>query len=299
MKLLLPFLALLAAAASAQQPVEAFLIREGGDGECVWVTSATNGVLRFQNQEQGGDTHEVPVASLISIYLLEPPALTEALELFQARQYSAAREKFAAAKTAYLALAPLPDNPATLAGFHELECLRKSGDLAGLAKALETFDKSGLTRRPQLRQVDLYGLWDAVRLKDWPRVQELASARMKERLPGGQRAQAAWCLGIAHESQGRPMEAIDAYQTALAADGGASEDLARDAALRVMRLHQKDPAVQAAMKHWGTPAANPQSAGHRRLAEAVAVADLFELSLGAGAPLPAEQKELLKFRAKK
>jgi hypothetical protein len=292
-------LALFTATAAAQQPAEAFLIDAAGGSERVWIISATHDKVRYQTQEKGGDPVEAPVANSASIYLLEPAALSEALDLFQARQYVAAKTKFAAIKKAYHAIRSLPDNPATIAGYFEMECLRKSGDLAGLAKALEAFDKSGLTRRNQLRQLDLYALWDAVRLKDWPRVNELATARLKERLPGGQRAQVAWCLGVAHESQDKPREAIDAYQTALTADGGASEDLARDAALRVMRLYQKDPEVKAAMKQWDTPAADPQSTGYRRLAEAAAIADLWELALGGGAPLPAEHKELLKFRAKR
>lgn len=292
-------LAMLSATAAAQQPAEAFLIDAAGGSQRVWIASATHDKIRYQNQQQGGDPKEAAIAGIASIYLLEPAALSEALDLFQARQYVAARAKFAAVKTAYHALHTLPDNPSTIAGYFEMECLRKSGDLAGLAKALEAFDKSGLTRRNQLRQLDLYALWDAVRLKDWPRLQELATARLKERLHGGQRAQVAWCLGVAHESQGRSREAIDAYQTALTADGGVSEDLARDAALRIMRLHQKDPEVQAAMKQWGTPAEDPQSPGHRRLAEAAALADLWELALGGSTPLPAEHSELLKFRAKR
>jgi hypothetical protein len=299
MKLPVLLFAFLTAAASAQQPAEAFLIDAAGGSERVWITSATHDKVRYQKQEQGGEEVEAPLAASASIYLLEPAALSEALDLFQARQYAAAMVKFAAIKTAYHSLRSLPDNPATIAGYFEMECLRKSGDLAGLAKAVEAFDKSGLTRRNQLRQLDLYALWDAVRLKDWPRVNELATARLKERIPGGQRAQAAWCLGVARESQEKPREAIDAYQTALTADGGATDDLARDAALRVMRLHQKDPEVKAAMKQWGTPAEDPQSNGHRRLAEAAALADLWELALGVGTPLPAEQKELLKFRAKR
>ena len=292
-------LALLSATAFAQQPAEAFLIDAAGGSQRVWITSATHDKIRYQKDEQGGDSTEAAVSGIASIYLLEPAALSEALDLFQARQYAAAKTKFAAIKTAYQALRPLPDNPSTTAGYFEMECLRKSGDLAGLAKALEAFDKSGLTRRNQLRQLDLYAMWDAVRLKDWPRVRELATPRVKERLPGGQRAQVAWCLGVANESQGKPSEAIDLYQTVLTADGGASEDIARDAALRVMRLHQRDPEVKAAIKQWGTPADDAQSAGHRRLAEAAALADLWELALGGSTPLPTEQKELLKFRAKR
>jgi hypothetical protein len=299
MKPLLPLLALLACASAEEPAAEAFFIDPAGGSERVWITAATGDTIRYRKQEVGGDTAESPRSGISSIYLLEPPVLTEAIELFQARQYTAAREKFVAIRRTYQALRPLPDNPAALAGYLELECLRKTGDLAALAMALETFDASGLTRRDHLRQLDLYPLWDAVRRKDWPRVEELVGERSRPRLPGGQRAQVDYCLGLAREAQGRPLEAIDAYQSAITAGGCASEDLVRDAALRVMRLHRSDPGVQAAMKRWGTPDENLQLPGHRRLVEAAAMADLFELSLGTGTPLPAEEKVLLKFRAKR
>lgn len=299
MKWSLPLLALLMTSASAQQAAEAFLTDSAGDSERVWITSATRDKIFYQKQEKAEEETAAAISGTSSIYLLEPVAMSEAMALFHARQYTTAKARFATIKADYRKLGSLPDNPSTQTAYHEMECLRRTGDLDALAKALAGFDKSPLTRRDQLRQVELYALWDAVRLKDWPRLQELATSRMKERLPGGQRVQAAWSLGLAHESQGRQREAIDAYQIALTADGGSSEDLARDAALRVMRLHQKDPEVKAAMKQWGTPAANLQSVGHRRLTEAAALADLFELTLGNGTPLPAPQQELLKYRAKR
>ena len=54
-------------------------------------------------------------------------------------------------------------------------------------------------------------------------------------------------------------------------------------------LKQEDPEVQASLTGGGR-----ERPGFSRLKEAAAVAFLFELTLGAGTPLPAEFKEFLK-----
>src|SRR5687768_1092271 len=104
MKVLALILALLTATATAQQPAEAFLIDAAGGSERVWITSATHDKIRYQKDEQGGDSTEAAVSGIASISLLEPAALSEAIDLFQARQYVAAKAKFAAIKTAYQSL---------------------------------------------------------------------------------------------------------------------------------------------------------------------------------------------------
>jgi hypothetical protein len=299
MKSLLPYLALplFALPAFAQQPqqAEAYLITEEGDFERVWITAATATAIRYREMEQAVDQRDAKISDYQSIYLMEPAALTEAIELYQGRKYSEAREKFAAVKASYKAIEELPDNPSTTAAYYEMECLRKTGDLDGLAKAVEAFQKDGLTREFQLRQVELYAMWDAVRTKDWGRLQNICSERLKERMPGFQRAQVGYCLGLAYDSQDQIIPAINAYNIAMTADTGASEDIARSAALNAMRLYKKDPEVQTAIKLWGTPDENPNASGHQRLLEAGALAKLFELSLGGATALPAEHKDLLKY----
>jgi len=94
----------------------------------------------------------------------------------------------------------------------------------------------------------------------------------------------------------RPQDALFAYQTAMTADAGASEEIARQAALRVLAIHKASPDVQAAIRVWGTPEENKNGRGYADLAEAAAVADLFEMSLGAGTPLPAGYRMFLKYK---
>jgi hypothetical protein len=115
-------------------------------------------------------------------------------------------------------------------------------------------------------------------------------------MPGYQRVQVGYCLGLALDSQDKIIPAINAYNIALTADTGASEDLTRTAAANALRLYLKDPGVQTAIKLWGSKDENPNTSGHQMLVEAGALAGLYELSLGGGTPLPAEAKDLLKYK---
>lgn len=227
----------------------------------------------------------------------EPLEFALAMDLYQARKYAGAREKFTALKESDKSLAAAPDHPSTLAGFYEMECFRKLGDLDRLAAALPRFAKTPLTRKHQLRQLDLYPLWLLVRDKDWPRLEAAAEGLTDERLPGEQRAQVAYCHALALENLGRTAEALAAYQTAITADGGGSEEITRQAVLRILKIHLADPGVQAAMKNADSKEEN--SAARRDLAEAAALASLFELSLGGDTPLPAEFRVFLRFKERR
>lgn len=209
-----------------------------------------------------------------------------ALDLYQGRKYQDSKAAFQTIRKAGKSTAET-----ALAGYYELECLRKLGDLEGLASAGRGFEKSPSLGSERLRQLEINGLWECIRRRDWPRLATLADAFRGERLPGGQRAQIAYGQGLALEMQGQPTAALNAYHTAMIADGGASEEIARQAALNVLRIHRADPEVQAALASRGTIAEQRQGPGFSRLREAVAVVNLFELSLGAGMPLPAEFRE--------
>ncbi|MEO7099725.1 MAG: hypothetical protein ABI162_10220 [Luteolibacter sp.] len=225
----------------------------------------------------------------------EPQDFPLAMDLFQARKYAEARTKFTEVKEDSKESGTQPDSPFALAGFYEMECFRKLGDLDGLARALEKFPKSSVTREWQLRQLELDGIWDTVRLKDWGRVESLVKEQPTLRLAAGQRAQIAYCQGLAQESLNRPEEALFAYNTAMTADGGASEEIVRLAALHILSIHLADPEVRDAIKLWGTPAEDKASKGFLHLKEAAAVATLFRLSLGNAVSLPAEFAELSKY----
>ena len=286
-------------AVSAQEApfqTPALLIEEGGQFQQVYLMASTKSAFRYRESEVSTDTKDAKLRSYDSIFILEPKEYSAAMELFQARKYEEAKAKFVEVKERFKPIATLENNPSTMAAFYELECLRKLGDLDGLAGGLQTFIKDPLSRETQLRQLELYILWDAVRTQSWDRLEILVRERENTRLPGDQRAQVGYCLGQALEGLQRPKEAIFAYDLAMTADAGASEVVARKAALRVLAIHSADPAVQAAIKLWGTKDENKNSAGYADLIEAAGVAELFEMSLGAGKPLPQEFKDLLKYK---
>lgn len=306
MKTLIPttFAALVLSASSAvaqrfQQ--EALLIFDSNKFERVWIADASKSKFLYYSTVNGVDENTMLIVKPASIWLMEPEEYREALELFQARKYEEALAGFSEVRKKYIKLRTLPDNHSALAAIYEMECLRKLGRLDELAKAQELFvpdDRNSLTRDYQLSQLELYTLWDAVRTKDWERLELLSLEKLEARIPGGQRAQAGYCLGLALEGQKKPLAAINAYNIAMTADTGASEVITRKAAENALRLYSEDPLIEQAMRLWGTPEEDPNSAGALRLKEAAALASLFELTLGGGEELPKEGKDFLKYLPK-
>lgn len=276
-----------AAAADTEAPFEALFIAKDGTSRPIQLLSATKDTFVYQEMRNQGGPVVARIPADGNAYLLEPPELSEAMDLYQSRKYQEARAAFVRVKDAFKPVALLENSPAALAAFYEMECLRKTGDPDGLSAAIQCFTGFTLTHEYFLSQIELYVLWEAARTKSWERLETLAVERAAARLPGDQRAQVAMCHGLALEGLNRPEEAIAAYQTALTADSGASEEIARAAALRILAIHHADPRVkQAAL---GKGRTDEDKDGN--LLEAAAVASLFQMSLGAGTPLPDEFKE--------
>jgi hypothetical protein len=297
--LLAPLAALFALPAAAQQPgfqADAILVEPDGGNVRIWVVAATSASIRYRDSAVSSVTNDLKLTPDTAIFFLEPAEFTTAMNQFQARKYKEALAGFTAIKTRFKPVEALPGNHSTLAGFYEMECLRKLGNLEGLVAANKAFNKDALIRETQQGQLDLNILWEAAHSQSWPRLEILARDREELPLPGSHKAQVAYLLGLALEGQERPLEALNAFNTALIADAGASEDIARQAALKILAIHKADPEVQAAISRWGTPAESKGSAGFFRLTEAAAVAHLYELSLGGETPLPADFKEFLKYR---
>lgn len=275
---------------AASAPIAALVRTSTATGQTLWITGSDEQSLTVKNQADATETRRIPRAEIKGLHVFPTAAMAEAQALFAGGSFTAARAKFSALREEFKGLSGIDGNPGTEAAFMELECLRKSGDLEALAKELESFDRRGLVRESQRRQLDLYATWDAVRRKDWPRVETAAREYLKDRqLPGGQRVQMAYCLGQALEAQGKPDEAIDSYQMALVADGSACVEIARDSLLRSLHLYRKDAAVLAAMK-------SPDGPGRQHLLEAAALADLWTTLPGSAGNLPSDLAEFLKFR---
>lgn len=299
------FAATLLAATSAQAQnrfqQEALIINSPSEFEQVWIADSNKTHFIYYATEQGVDTVKKLISAPASIWLMEPPEYTEAMELFQGRKYEEARTKFAAVRETYKRLQEIPNNHSSLAAFYEMECLRKLNKLDELKEIQDGFlpvDRESLTRPNQIQQMEIYTLWDAVRTKDWSRLELLCEEKLESRMPGSQRAQVGYMLGLALEGQKKPIPAINAYNIGMTADTGASEIITRESALNALRLYTQDESVQLAIKLFGTPDEDPESAGALRLAEAASLVSLYQLTLGGGEPLPGEFKDLLKYLPK-
>lgn len=277
----------------------ATLVLADGTRQEVGVLAVGDGGVKVTDPQQPAGVREIPAAGYRALRFAEPEGLTQAFALFHARRYREAKERFVRLKKEFQEVAAAVDSPAVQAAYGELECLRLAGDLEGLAQALPEIDKSKLGREDQRRQIDLdLLLWDAIRTKDWDRVEAMGRERLDQDLPAGQRVQLAYGLGLACEAKGRLQEAVPAYQTAITADAGESDGLARRAAEQVMRIALKDPEVLAAMKRWGAADERKDSAGYRELTAAAALADVYGTLLG-GAELPEDLKVLRRYRPAK
>jgi len=296
LSLLLPALAMPAFAQGFQ--AEAILSKPDDGGTFrAWILAATKTKVRYKTTAVSTDFIDANISDFATVFLVEPPEYAAAVDLFESRKYKEAQEAFAAVKETYKPIATLPDNFHTLAAFHELECFRHLADYEGLAAALKSFIKEPLTRDNHLRQLDLYIMWDAVRALAWDRVLLIAAERDDEVLPGYQRAQVAYCKGLALDNLERGREAIVEYSVAMTADSGASEIITQQAALKALGVYRKDEEIRIAIQNWGTEDENKNSPGYTRLTEAAALAKFYEKYLSLGKTLPAELKEFTKYGA--
>ena len=276
------------AAPAAVFSINASWIHSAGIVTPIRLLSASGNAFRYTLPDKP-DPLDGTLAAGDSLFVEEPPDFTAAMALLNARKYREAKTKFAAVKDRCKAVAGIDDSHSVQAGYYEMECARKSGDLEGLAMALQGFSKDHLTRPYQLRQIELYILWDAVRTKSWERAEGLAKDRQNSNLGADQRAQVEYCHGLALEGLGKASEALLCYHLAVTTGSGSAEEIARDAALRMMEIVRRDPDLDKALaKH--TAASDLPQAVRDKLAEMAALVRLFQNSLSCGMPLPEPYK---------
>lgn len=276
---------------------KAYLIHDARKVDTVWIGDANKTNILYYTREQAVNPEKMAISKPQSIWLVEPKEYSEALELYQGRDYETAREKFAEVREKYKKLITLPDNHSSLAAFYELECLRKLGKYEELKKTQDKFlpvDRESLTRPYQVYQLDLNLIWEAVQLEEWPRLERIGRERIQLPMPKHQRVQVAYAYGLALDKQERPIEALDAYNFAMTADTGASEILASQAALNALAIYENDELVKEALSEGGETDENKGTARVARLQEAAATAALYQLNFPHQDPLPAEYEVFLK-----
>jgi len=300
--LLLSLIPALALTALAQEPFMikvAFVPKEPGSRPFVGAVVAANAAqIEYRNPITAPGTTVSAIKDFESIFFLEPTEYVAALDLYESGKFEDAKAQFAKYKDQTKAVANLPGNYNVLAAFYELECLRKMGDLKGLAEDLQGFSKQQLTRENQLRQLDLYVMWDAIKSESWDRALAIATEREKEKMPDDQLVQVFYCKALALQKLNRLEEAMGIYNMVITADAASSEGLVSKAALSMLDIYFKDEAVKTAMTDWGTDLEKKGSAGYNKLLEAGALARLYKKYFNDIKEIPVEYKKLMDFKAK-
>ena len=279
------------------------LLYSNGSHEDVYIISYRAGVATYRTNMRSLNVLQAKKPALEAIYFYEPQIFTEAMNLYRAKNYGEAKVKFAECEVSFKSVDSLPDNYATLAGFYKMECSRKSGDLEALSSELEKYRKDGLTRDNHHLQLEVYAFWEAVRLKDWARLDRLATGTswQDRKVPSELRVQIEYCHALAldelaKEDPSRWGAAINAYNRVLSADATASIDLVLKAANNLMRIYAEDEGVQLAMKNWNKESEGVFNAGAQKLMEANTLAQFYkQVGFHEIQPLTADFEEFLKY----
>ncbi len=289
---------LFVASVAAQQEPElpkGRLLYSNGSHDDVYIISYRAGVATYRTNMRSLNILQAKKPALEAIYFYEPQIFTDAMYLYRAKNYSEAKVKFAECEASFKSVDSLPDNYATLAGFYTMECSRRSGDLEALSAELEKYRKGGLTRGNHHLQLEVYTFWEAVRLKDWARIDRLATGDSWQgrKVPSELRVQIEYCHALAldelakeglkeglkedpNEDSFRWGRAISAYNRVLSSDATASIDLVLKAANNLMRIYAEDEGVQLAIKNWKTEHEKVSSVGYQKLMEANTLAQFYK-----------------------
>lgn len=294
--MLLPVLTI---SAIAQGDFQAPAVLSTKEGRTInaYILATTKTDIRYKTSSVSTDFTDAKLRDFQTVFVLPPSEYQEAMDLYEAGKFEVAEAKFKALVETFKPIANLDNNYSTLSAYYAMECMRKRGDFEALSAALNDFQKGPITRDHQLRQLDLYVMWDAVRTESWDRLLKLAEQRDDEKLPGYQRAQVAYCKALALEKAERSDDAILEYNIAMTADSAGSTQIAQKSAIAVLQIYLAMPEVQVAMKEWGTEAENKKSAGSGTLQEAVSLAELYESFIKKDTPLPENLKKFLDYKA--
>ncbi len=282
LKLSLAAIAIWLPLSSAQaEDAKARLMFSDQSQEDVIVLSYKTGILTYKLTPQDLNIARVRAPRLESIYFIQPKIFIEAMSLYNGRKYAEAKVKFEECEKMFKAMDTAPNNYSSLAGFYKMECSRRMFDFSALSQEMEKYLKTGLTRETHLQQLEVNAFWEAVRLKDWDRLDRLAQAWKKRKVTGAQRAQISYCHGLAldnlsKEDPNQIPKALIAYNSVMSADFTASVELVVNAASNALALYDRDEGVKQAIRFWKTEDENPNSVGYLRLMEAHALVKLYK-----------------------
>ena len=286
------------------EDVRARLFSKDGSNIDVLIIHHKKGEVLYHLTKVDLNKKKIKASSLDGIYFYEPKVYTKAMKLFVERKYSEAKKLFAKCEQDFKNVASAKGNYATLAGFYKLECNRLMFDFATLNSEQEKFGSKALAAESHTQQLELNSLWQAVRLKDWERLDKLGQKWGERSLRGDQLVQVAYCHALAKEQLAgkdpeKIREAILLYHKAMVADYTTSIEIVTQSAQNVLNIYLKDESVQTAIKLWETDDENKNSAGYSKLQEANSLAKLYKMAgFGRITPLPSELAKFINYEDK-
>ena len=263
----------------------------------VLVGTNPKGLLFYKDNPKATKIIKARIDKFPGVWLFEPKDVTAAKDLYESRKYKEALTAFKKLQVTYKDFKYLNDSYFETAEYYEMECYRKLKDYKALSERLETYRPDRLTRPGIVAQTKIYRLYDAIHKKDWSRLETLCDDYIKDpELRLSQRAQISFGYGLADQGQNRDNDALNAFATAMTADFNRSESIVRESALNSLAILAADEEVKLAMKLWKSKDENTNSVGYRKLAEANALARLYDTAgLGFGVALPTDLKKLQTF----
>ena len=276
--------------AQAQEDALSVIVLKNGKEERVWITAVSEKNIEYKINEVAVNRKRVAIADTESIYFYEPKSFSDAMDLFQSYDYTGAQTLFKEVRESYKNLENLPGNYSTSAGYYEIECTRRKGDIPGMTALLKDYLSGALLRKDHKTQMELYPMWQAITKKEWPRLNNMTSGLLEEegKWTKNQLAQIYYGKGLSLEGAGETTQALNALNAAMTADVSASAEVPKLALLACLRVLKADEGVQQARKLFGTSDEKSSSNGHRLLLEGVALCKLWKSSMGSGRPLPEE-----------
>lgn len=271
---------------NAPSSMESYLVRAGEKPEKLFLLGGKPSEFSFLTTKQSTQVRRANLNGGASIFFMQPAEFSKAMDLFEGRKFSEAAIAFAATADKYSGFDQFDDNYCTLAGFYELESLRKQLAVSDLVQKAANYNAKHLSNTEQLQQIEIYKFWQLMQSKSWEQLVSLSDEWNAKHIADSHRAQIAYCKAVALQGLGRQDEALDAYALAFTVDTLKSSEIVRAAAVAALEIYLADSGVANAISSWGSSQQGQSSKGYKWLVEANALAHLYnKTGMGSGVEL--------------
>ncbi|MCB1093243.1 MAG: hypothetical protein KDL87_17010, partial [Verrucomicrobiae bacterium] len=187
---------------------------------------------------------DLPYDQIATVVWPEPSEWIQARQFFDTGRFQEAAgvyEKLAASKVDPRLGYPSPGNYATLAQRRLVECHRRRGDAAAVAKSLPAIETDRLPAGERELPAALHA-WAALGQNEWNHVIEIAEKAVADGLSAAsdEGIELAYLSGVAYRNAGRPEDALIAFGQAYSLSAGTDPRLSRAAMEEALRTLEDD-----------------------------------------------------------